>query len=141
MSDDSNEWDESTAEDRIDRENTEDLVEALKRRGYHAWATSTPNEPIYHSPGCNPLDSAQQGKAFTLDEFIAEVERVTKVAILRDLAAELADSERIIAMYDGQLAQAVARELLLGRKVRTLCALIGERMRERADQLEKGTPP
>jgi hypothetical protein len=89
----------------------------------------------------NPLDSAQQGKAFTLDEFIAEVERVTKVAILRDLAAELADSERIIAMYDGQLAQAVARELLLGRKVRTLCALIGERMRERADQLEKGTPP
>lgn len=83
------EYDSRTDMDIAQSLDESDLVRALKERGYTVWHSSTPNEPIPFTPGLNPLDPAQQGKSYTLDEFIAEVTRVAKVELLRELAAEL----------------------------------------------------
>jgi hypothetical protein len=94
---------------------------------------------LQESESCYTADTKAGCIALAWDDYDA-VTLPARVAILRELAAEIDDPERIIAMHDGQLAMAVARELLQGRKVRTLCALIADRMRERADALEKDTP-
>jgi hypothetical protein len=112
----------------------QDFEEEMRKRGYTITRTSTPEPRIEYSPGCNPLDSAQQGKAFTLDEFIAEVERVTRVALLRELAAELDDPKEHLHCVAN--AKDTPQEFR-----RYLAKSLGERAEfMEADALEKGTP-
>jgi hypothetical protein len=106
MSDDSNEWDESTAEDRVDREDTETIIDVLKRRGYTVICRNIP-----------------------------EVERLAKVALLRELAAELDDPKEHLHCVAN--AKDTPQEFR-----RYLAKSLGERAEfMEADALEKGTPP
>ena len=101
MSEESTEWDESTAEDRVDREDTETIIEVLKRRGYTVICRTA-----------------------------TDVERLAKVALLRELAAELRTGT-------GDLSDAIGDSgSFFGPK-----RYPEEILDERADQLEKGTPP